>query len=105
MHAVLARGWKNRVKGRDWYDFVFYVRKGIPLSLSHLEARLRQTGHYKDNVALTPDRLSPILLERIDKVDFQAAKLDVERFIPRPQDLDVWNKDFFRYMAAKIKFL
>lgn len=104
LHAVLARAWGNRVKGRDWYDFVFYVRKGIPLSLGHLEARLRQTGHFTETVALSPERLRNLLLGRISTVDFVSARRDVERFIPRPQDLNVWDKEFFSSLADRIKF-
>jgi hypothetical protein len=42
MHAVLARGRLSRVKGRDWYDLIWFVRRGISLNLAHLEARLKQ---------------------------------------------------------------
>lgn len=105
MHAVLARKWGNRVKGRDWYDFVFYVRKGVPLSLSHLEARLRHTGHYSDTRPLVQDQFMQMLKARIATIDFESAKRDVGRFIMRPQDLDVWSIDFFIHMASRIKYL
>ena len=104
MHALLARAWKTRVKGRDWYDFVFYVTRGVPLSLLHLEARLRQTGHYTDSLALTQDGVKVMLERKIESTDFEAAKRDVEPFIPRPQDLNVWSKDFFFHLAQHIIF-
>lgn len=103
MHALLARAWGNRIKGRDWYDFAFYVRKDIPLHLSHLEARLRQTGHYADEVALTQDRFMEMLNARIAAIDFEAAKMDVERFVARPQDLAVWSKEYFLHCAKKLR--
>ena len=46
MHALLFRKWKNRVKGRDWYDFVWYAADHPQLNLAHLEQRMRQTGHW-----------------------------------------------------------
>lgn len=105
MHAILARSWGNRIKGRDWYDFAFYVRNDIPLQLSHLEARLRQTGHYADAVALTQGRFMDMLNARISAIDFEAAKKDVERFVARPQDLAVWSADYFSHLAARLKFV
>lgn len=103
MHAILARAWGNRIKGRDWYDFAFYIRNNVPLQVSHLEARLRQTGHYLDEAALSPDRLMDMLNERIASINFEAAKKDVERFVERPQDLSVWCADYFFYLASRLK--
>ena len=45
MHAVLCRKWKDRVKGRDWYDLVWYITHHPRLHLGHLEQRMRQSGH------------------------------------------------------------
>ncbi len=57
LHAVLCRGWKSRVKGRDFYDFVWYVgRKTVP-NLAHLDARMRQSGHW-DGEPLDPEVLT-----------------------------------------------
>jgi hypothetical protein len=47
MHAVLCRKWKNRVKGRDWYDLVWYAANHPQINLIHLEQRMRQSGHWK----------------------------------------------------------
>ena len=47
MHAVLCRGWKSRVKGRDWYDLVWFAAYHPELHLAHLEQRMRQTGHWR----------------------------------------------------------
>ena len=46
VHAVLCRGWKNRVKGRDLYDYVFYRSQQTPLNLEHLNMRLRRSGFF-----------------------------------------------------------
>jgi predicted nucleotidyltransferase component of viral defense system len=104
MDAVLSRGWKNRVKGRDWYDFLFLVRKKIPLSLPHLEARLRQKGFYEEATALDKKRCIDMIDHRIESVDFGAAKADVLPFIRRPQDLDVWSKAYFRHVLNNMLF-
>jgi len=104
MDAVLSRGWKNRVKGRDWYDFAFLVRKKVPLSLSHLEARLRQKGFYRMDGALDEGLCIQMIEQRIESVDFETAKSDVIAFVQRPQDLDVWSKAYFHHVLRNMQF-
>ncbi len=55
IHAILCRQWKNRVKGRDWYDLVWYVANYPRLHLSHLEERMRQSGHWQEKERLGKD--------------------------------------------------
>ena len=47
MHAVLCRKWASRVKGRDYYDFVWFISQGIPCNLNHLKERMVQSGHFE----------------------------------------------------------
>ena len=42
MHALVYRTWKNRVKGRDWHDFLWYVSNNVPLDFGHLAERVRK---------------------------------------------------------------
>ncbi len=102
MHAILCRGWGTRVKGRDWYDLVWYVGRGTPLDLAHLEARMRQSGHYASETALDESELRSVLARRIDNLDVEAARLEVERFLSTPETVAVWSKEFFRVVAEKI---
>ncbi|HOP46409.1 MAG TPA: nucleotidyl transferase AbiEii/AbiGii toxin family protein [Desulfobacteraceae bacterium] len=104
MDAVLSRGWLKRVKGRDWFDFAFLVRKNIPLLLPHLEARLRQKGVYTADAPLDEARCVEIIDQRIDSVDFEAAKADVLPFVPQARDLDVWSRDYFRHVLKNMQF-
>jgi predicted nucleotidyltransferase component of viral defense system len=103
MAAVLARSWADRVKGRDWYDLVFFTRRNIPINLRHLEARLRQVNLYSQEVPLDAAVFSVMLSERIRSVNFTQARKDVERFIRDPRELDVWSEDFFLHVAEKVK--
>jgi hypothetical protein len=103
MHALLCRPYKVRVKGRDWYDFIWYVKKEIPLSLSHLEIRMRQSGHYISDQPLTLDVFLSILKEKITQVNLQAAKEDIWRFIKNPHELDGWSTDFFIALCSQIQ--
>jgi predicted nucleotidyltransferase component of viral defense system len=104
MDAVLSRGWLNRVKGRDWFDFAFLVRKNIPLLLPHLEARLRQKGFYTLDAPLDEASCMQMIAQRIDSVDFEAAKADVLPFVPRAEDLDVWCRDYFQHVLKNMRF-
>ena len=104
MDAVLSRGWLNRIKGRDWFDFAFLVRQNIPLLLPHLEARLRQKAVYTADAPLDEVRCIEIIDQRIESIDFQAAKADVLTFVPRARDLDVWSRDYFRHVLKNMQF-
>ena len=105
MDAVLSRNWKTRVKGRDWYDFAFLVRKRIPLSLSHLEARLRQKGLYSSDDSLTADDAIHRIENRIEAVDIESAKREVLPFVRRPKDLDVWSREYFHHVVRNLTFV
>ena len=104
MHALLCRGWGNRVKGRDWYDFVWHVGRGTELNLRHLEARMRQSGHYTEDEPLTEERFREIVKKKILGLDVDKAKADVVRFLPDASSVEVWSHDFFLAVAGKVKF-
>jgi len=105
MHALLCRRWKNRVKGRDWYDFVWYAANHPQLNLAHLEQRMRQTGHWKGDVGLSPQALTSLLHGVIDQLDVDKASRDVAPFIRDRQMLAVWSRDFFRDVAGRIQIV
>ena len=103
MHAVLCRGWGSRFKGRDWYDLVWYVARFTPLDLAHLEARMRQSGHFDIPGALTDKELRRRLDARIAKLDVDAARADVVRFLRDDAAVAVWSKEFFRVVADRLR--
>ena len=96
IHAVLARKWKSRVKGRDFYDYVYYLASNTPVNLKHLEARLKQTNTIQEDFVLTLESLKDMLYERFDEVDFKNAKRDVLPFIKNVNELEIWSSDFFK---------
>lgn len=103
MHALLFRQWKNRVKGRDWFDFEWYVRQGCPLSLPHFAERARQSGDLSD-AALTTEAFLSMLEARILALDVDSARQDVARFIKTPAQLEIWSHDYFLQLARMIRF-
>jgi len=103
MHAVLCREWKSRVKGRDWYDLVWIAAYHPELHLAHLEQRMRQTEHWKGSAPLTAGDLRILLTRRIEKVDIDQIRREVERFMKDPAALAIWSKQFFIDVATRIK--
>jgi len=105
LHAVICRGWgNNRVKGRDLYDFIWFLSKSISVHLGYLENRMKQTRHIKKEVCLTKNLLLELLQKRFQNIDFDQAKSDILPYVRDPFSLDVWSKDFFCGLLSKIKF-
>ena len=95
IHAVICRGWKNRVKGRDLYDYVFFLTRGASVNLRHLKARLVQSDYINSNSDLSINGVKRMLIERFEQIDFGQAKADVEPFIKDARALGMWTKEFF----------
>lgn len=95
IHAVLCRSWKNRVKGRDYYDYLWYLARGTKVNILHLQKRLEQSGEWISAQKLTIQKVIELLCERFASVNFENAKNDVLPFIADSRKLDLWNKDFF----------
>lgn len=102
LHAVLCRNWKSRVKGRDFYDFLWYVGRGVPPNLSHLEARMRQSGDLTVEAPLDAEGLRERLEERFAAVNFNQAKEDIAPFVKDPRELNLWTTDFFLQWIPRI---
>ena len=102
VHAILCRGWKNRIKGRDLYDYVFYLQRGATLNLENLKQKLIQSNAWKVEDELTLDEVKKMLCERFDWIDFEKAKDDVKDFIKDKTALDVWSVDFFKAITKQI---
>ena len=101
LHALLFRKWKNRVKGRDWFDFEWYVRHAVPLHLAHLEQRARQSGDW-DGPVMTSADLHGLLQQRIATLDIEQARTDVRPFLRDPGVLDIWSPRYFHDLAERV---
>jgi predicted nucleotidyltransferase component of viral defense system len=102
IHAILCRNWKERVKGRDWYDLVWYVSKGISVNLEHLRQRLIQSGKWQESEPFTLQALLQLLASRIEEVDFTLAQNDVAPFLKDPASIALWHRDFFMEIISRI---
>jgi len=102
MHALLFRKWQNNVKGRDWYDMEWYIKKGIPLNLSHFLQRAIGSGNWKKNT-ITEAEFRDLLSDKIDTVNMNRVKEDISRFIPDQDRLKIWSPQYFHDLAEKLK--
>lgn len=104
IHAVLARAWQSgRVKGRDYYDFVWYIGRNIPVHISHLEQRLRQTGEWTSGKKMTRNDLLNLLKDKFSSFDVKRAKEDVLPFIKDPQAVEIWSTEFFQSLLSRLE--
>ena len=100
MHALVYRGWKNRVKGRDWYDFEWYVRHNVPLDFAHLAERVRQFN----NEEIGQAEFMAQLKDWLASANINQVKSDVLPFVRNPKELDIWSNDYFVQLAGMMKF-
>ena len=103
MHALLFRKWKNRVKGRDWYDLEWYIKKGIPLDVNHFLARAKDTNDWQDD-RISNEQIIELFDTKIKSVSFNSVKEDVVRFIKNDDVLNIWSPEYFKDLREKIKF-
>ena len=103
VHALMYRQWGNRVKGRDWFDFEWYVRQGIPLNLVHFAERAFQSGDLASRT-LESESFLDMLQARIQGLNISSAKEDVERFLRDTESLKIWSTNYFLELSKLVKF-
>jgi len=102
MQAFLFRKWKNNVKGRDWYDLEWYIRKGVPLNLHHFLLRARDSGDWQ-KADISGTELRQLVDARIEAVDLNRVKADIIRFIPAPEKIALWSPNYFHDLVQQLK--
>jgi predicted nucleotidyltransferase component of viral defense system len=105
LHALLFRRWKNRVKGRDFYDYVWYLKNAVPVRLRYLREKAVQSGHASPGELASLAQLKEALLRRFHSVDFSRAKDDVLPFIKDARELDVWSEEFFSRITERLELV
>ncbi len=103
IHAVLCRGWHKRIKGRDLYDYVFYLTRGTKMNLPHLREKLIDSGRLQSDEELTVEDVKQLLNNRFEEIDYESAKSDVLPFINDPATLDIWSAEFFSSITESLK--
>ena len=104
VHALMYRQWQNRVKGRDWFDFEWYVRQGTPLNLVHFAERARQSGDLQADKLEEAEFLG-LLQQRIQNLNIESARDDVVHFLRDPGQLKIWSRNYFEQLSGLLRFL
>lgn len=99
IYTAFFRAWKNRIKGRDWYDVVWFIRSGVPLSLPLFCACSKEFS------SLTPEEFIKLAHDQIERLDLKAAADDVRPFLRDTSQLDLWSKAFFHHWFQQIAFV
>ena len=100
---MICRSWKTRVKGRDLYDYVFYLSRGTNVNLRHLGARLAQSDFIEADKTISLGDVKDMLYTRFEQIDYEQAKQDVLPFIRNPDALALWSADFFKGITESLK--
>ena len=103
IHALLCRKWKHRIKGRDWYDYYWYISRNVAVNLSHLQERLVQSGHWNHTETLSHDQLVNLIENKINEINFDNAKQDVVDFLKDKSAIDLWSAPFFMELTGHLK--
>ena len=104
MHAVLCRKWISRVKGRDWFDFEWYVKRDTPLNLVHLQERMYESGDLEKDIKLDENLFKELMYKRINELDVDGAVKEVSPFIKDKSVFEFWSKDYFKLLTDKVIF-
>ena len=99
--AALFRKWKHRVKGRDWYDLLWYISHNVELDLGHLIERAKESGPEVD--VSSREALTAAFDERIESIDFDNAKEDVIGYLYDSYEVNAWSKTLFHEAVRKIR--
>jgi len=102
MHALLFRKWKNNVKGRDWYDMEWYIKKGVALDLNHFLLRAQDSGDWEKET-ISEGEFRGLLSAKIEVVNLYYVKADASRFIEDVSILDIWSAKYFHDLAEHLK--
>lgn len=95
IHAILCRNWKIRVKGRDLYDYVFFLANHTSVNLELIKNKLIASNYIDPNSSFDILVLKKLLIAKFSMIDYKEAKEDVLPFIKDSQSLNLWNQDFF----------
>ncbi|MDY2913035.1 MAG: nucleotidyl transferase AbiEii/AbiGii toxin family protein [Candidatus Enteromonas sp.] len=103
IHAILCRSYQNHVKGRDYYDYLFYIGKGSKFNLQYLENKLKNTGGIiGENEVLTLEKVKELLKAKFESVDYESAKKDVSPFIQDKNSIRFWKETLFTSTLSEL---
>lgn len=104
IHAVLCRNWKTRTKGRDLYDYIFFLANDTSVNLELVKNKLIESKYINSNDKFDIDILKELLIKKFNTIDYAEAKGDIIPFIKNVDSLDIWSSEFFIAITEKLNF-
>lgn len=95
IHAILCRGWKTRTKGRDLYDYVFFLASDTKVNMELIKNKLIESKYIEKNSNFNINNLKELLINKFSEIDYAEAKEDIIPFIKNVDSLNIWSKEFF----------
>lgn len=95
IHAILCRNWNYRTKGRDLYNYIFYLSKNIYVNLELVKEKLIDSNVLKRNDNFDINVLKEMLTNKFNEINYNDVKEDVIAFIEDKDSLNLWTKEFF----------
>ena len=102
IHAILCRNWSKRTKGRDLYDYVFFIANNISINIELIKNKLIASNYIDIDSKFDIEVLKELLIKKFKEIDYKEAKEDIMPFVKNVDSLDVWNKDFFISITKKL---
>ena len=102
IHAILCRNWKTRTKGRDLYDYIFFLASNTNVNIELVKNKLIASEYIEPNSKFDVGVLRELLIKKFEKIDYAEAKEDVLPFIRDVDSLKLWNKEFFISITEKL---
>lgn len=102
IHAILCRNWNLRTKGRDLYDYIFFLSNNISVNLDLIRNKLIESKYISSNSGFNISILKELLIDKFNKINYDDAKKDVTPFIKDVDSLNIWSKDFFINITSNL---
>lgn len=102
IHAILCRNWSLRTKGRDLYDYVFFLATNTTVNIDLIKNKLLESNYIETSCDFNIETLKDLLNKKFKEIDYKDAKQDVLPFIKDVDSLNLWSSEFFINITSKI---
>lgn len=103
IHAILCRNWSKRIKGRDLYDYIFFLANNVSVNMELVRNKLIDSNYIDVDSNFDIDVLKELLISKFEEIDYNNAKEDVLPFIRNIDGLDMWSREFFINITSMLK--
>lgn len=102
IHAILCRNWKTRTKGRDLYDYIFFLANNTSVNLELIKNKLIKSEYIDSKDNFNINILKELLIKKFNEIDYNEAKEDIIPFIKNVDVLNLWSSEFFVTITEKL---